>query len=154
MAKTNRRSELVVNSFLRLRKLCVGEREMLKVNDPGDAERLLSNPQYLYEMVYELLNRGIVPTEDGWVAGSENIKPPCARRLSKSRRWNRTGCARRSDAGTFHLGVDGARVFPSQGPVSPKLSSRHEKGKLLPCPGKLDAFPALIILVFPLVFFS
>ena len=39
---------------------------MLEVNDLGDAERLLSNSQHLGERAYELLNRGIRPTEDGW----------------------------------------------------------------------------------------
>lgn len=39
---------------------------MPEVNDQGDADRLLSDPSYLGEKVYELLNRGIRPTEDGW----------------------------------------------------------------------------------------
>jgi hypothetical protein len=49
-----------------LRKLSMGERETLEVNDLGDANGLLSNPRYLSEKMYELLNRGIVPAEDGW----------------------------------------------------------------------------------------
>jgi type IV secretory pathway VirD2 relaxase len=60
------RGELKTNSFVRLRKLSVGEREMLEVNDLGDADRLLRDQRHLGEKVYELLNRGIVPTEDGW----------------------------------------------------------------------------------------
>jgi hypothetical protein len=44
----------------------MGEREMLEVNDLGDATRLLSDPSHLGEKLDELLNRGIMPTEDGW----------------------------------------------------------------------------------------
>ena len=66
MEKSRSRGELKTNSFVRLRKLSVGEREMLEVNDLGDATGLLSNQRHLSEKVYELLNRGIVPTEEGW----------------------------------------------------------------------------------------
>jgi type IV secretory pathway VirD2 relaxase len=66
MEQARSRGELKTNSFIRLRKLSVGDREMLEVNDFGDAAGLLSNPRYLSEKVHELLNRGIVPTEDGW----------------------------------------------------------------------------------------
>jgi type IV secretory pathway VirD2 relaxase len=66
MEQARSRGELKTNSFIRLRKLSVGEREMLEVNDLGDAERLLRNSQHLGERVYDLLNRGIRPTEDGW----------------------------------------------------------------------------------------
>jgi type IV secretory pathway VirD2 relaxase len=66
MEQARSRGELKTNSFVRLRKLSVGEREMLEVNDLGDAERLLSDTRHLGERVYELINREIVPTEDGW----------------------------------------------------------------------------------------
>ena len=66
MEQARSRGELKTNSFVRFRKLSVGEREMLEVNDLGDAACLLSNPRHLREKVYELLNRGIRPTEDGW----------------------------------------------------------------------------------------
>ena len=44
----------------------MGERELLEVNDLGDAEKLLLDPRHLGEAVRELFNRGIMPTEDGW----------------------------------------------------------------------------------------
>jgi len=66
LEKARSRGEMKPNSFVRLRKLFVGERETLEVNDLGDAACLLSNPRHLAQKVYELLNRGIVPTEDGW----------------------------------------------------------------------------------------
>jgi len=61
-----RRGELKANSFVRLRKLSVGEREILDVNDLGDAAGVLNNPRHLGEKVHELLTRGIMPMEDGW----------------------------------------------------------------------------------------
>jgi type IV secretory pathway VirD2 relaxase len=61
-----RRGELKTNSFVRLRKLSVGERDILDVNDLGDAARLLNNSRHLREKVHELLTRGIMPMEDGW----------------------------------------------------------------------------------------
>jgi len=66
MEQARSRGELKTNSFVRFRKLSVGDREMLEVNDLGDAERLLSDTRHLGERAYELLNRGIRPTEDGW----------------------------------------------------------------------------------------
>ena len=44
----------------------MGEREMLEVNDLGDAELLLSSPRHLAEIARQLHKRGIMPTEDGW----------------------------------------------------------------------------------------
>ena len=38
MEQARSRGELKTNSFIKLRKLSVGEREMLEVNDLGDAE--------------------------------------------------------------------------------------------------------------------
>jgi len=61
-----RKLTLKINSFIRLRKLSVGEREMLGVNDLGDAELLLSSPRHLAEIARQLQKRGIMPTEDGW----------------------------------------------------------------------------------------
>ena len=66
MKQARSRGGLKTNSFVRFRKLSVGDREMLEVNDLGDHERLLSDTRHLGEKVYELLNRGIRPTEDGW----------------------------------------------------------------------------------------
>ena len=66
MEQARSRGELKTNSFVRLRKLSVGEREMLEVNDLGDADSLLNIHGTWAKKVYELLNRGIVPTVDGW----------------------------------------------------------------------------------------
>ena len=66
MEVAHSRGELKTNSFVRLRRLLRGQREVLDVNDLGDADALLSNPRHLAEKVSELLNRGIRPTEDGW----------------------------------------------------------------------------------------
>jgi len=66
MEQARSRGELKINSFIRLRKLSVGEREMLEVNDLGDAELLLSSPRHLAETARQLQKQGIMPTEDGW----------------------------------------------------------------------------------------
>ena len=66
MEQARSRGELKTNSFIRLRKFSVGGREMLEVNDLGDADRLLSDTRHLGEKVYELLKRGTRPTDDGW----------------------------------------------------------------------------------------
>jgi type IV secretory pathway VirD2 relaxase len=58
------RGKLRANSFVRLRKL-VGA-EMLDIVDLGDAEKLLSSSLHMNEIAHDLLNRGTVPTEDGW----------------------------------------------------------------------------------------
>jgi hypothetical protein len=60
------RGELKTNSFVRLRKLSVGEREVLVVNDLGDAETLLLDPRNLGDAARQILKRGGTPTEDGW----------------------------------------------------------------------------------------
>jgi hypothetical protein len=66
MEQARSRGEPKTNSFITRRTISVGEREMLEVNDLGDAASMLSNPRHLGEKVYELLSRGIRPTEDGW----------------------------------------------------------------------------------------
>ena len=59
------RGELQSNSFVRLSRLS-GGRAVIHVNDPGDAEGLLSNSGYLRTAARRLLMRGMMPTEDGW----------------------------------------------------------------------------------------
>jgi type IV secretory pathway VirD2 relaxase len=63
MEEARSRSELRVNSFVRLQRLSA--MAILEVHDLGDAEKLLNSPR-LKEAAYEFLNRGIIPTEDGW----------------------------------------------------------------------------------------
>jgi hypothetical protein len=60
------RGELRANSFVRLQKLFVNGALTFKVTDLGDAEKLLTNPRHLSENAWELIKRGIMPTEDGW----------------------------------------------------------------------------------------
>jgi hypothetical protein len=64
MEDARSRGELRVNSFVRLRRLAGSS--ILDVADLGDAEKLLRNPHDLKETARQLLNRGIVQTEDGW----------------------------------------------------------------------------------------
>jgi len=39
---------------------------MLEVSDLGDAEGLLTDSHYMSEVARRTLERGIIPTEDGW----------------------------------------------------------------------------------------
>jgi type IV secretory pathway VirD2 relaxase len=64
MEEARSRGELRINSFVRLRRLAGSS--ILDVADLGDAEKLLRNPHDLKETARQLLNRGIVQTEDGW----------------------------------------------------------------------------------------
>jgi type IV secretory pathway VirD2 relaxase len=66
MEEARSRGELRTNSFVRLRKLPVDRALILDVNDLGDAEMLLSNPRHLGETARQLIERGVMPTEDGW----------------------------------------------------------------------------------------
>jgi type IV secretory pathway VirD2 relaxase len=60
------RGGLRSNSFVRLRKLSVAGQPFLEVHDFGDAEQHLKNRRALRENARALLQRGLVPTEDGW----------------------------------------------------------------------------------------
>ena len=60
------RGELRVNSFVRLRNVSVNGTAALDVEDLGNAESLLSNRRYFTNIARKLLNRGIMPNEDGW----------------------------------------------------------------------------------------
>jgi hypothetical protein len=64
MEEARSRGELRTNSFVRLRRL--SSTAILDVWDLGEAENLLKNSRHLSETAHELLNRGSVPTEDGW----------------------------------------------------------------------------------------
>jgi hypothetical protein len=66
MEEARSRGELRVNSFVRLRNIFANGVAISDVEDLGNAERLLSNRCYLTDAASKLLNRGIVPTEDGW----------------------------------------------------------------------------------------
>ena len=60
------RGELRVNSFVQLQSASVSGAAVLDVKDCGNAESLLSNRQYFANSARKLLNRGVMPTEDGW----------------------------------------------------------------------------------------
>ena len=60
------RGELRTNSAVRFRRLSADRGQMLEVSDFGDAERLLSDRHHFSEAARNLLERGIMPTEDGW----------------------------------------------------------------------------------------
>lgn len=59
------RGELRVNSFVQMRNISAS-RTLLDVQDFGNAEALLTNPQYFRNAAKSLLNHGRTPTEDGW----------------------------------------------------------------------------------------
>jgi type IV secretory pathway VirD2 relaxase len=65
MEMARSRGELRTNSFVRLRKLSIGQ-SAIDVDDLGDAERLLSDPRFLGTAARQLLMRGIIPAEEGW----------------------------------------------------------------------------------------
>ncbi len=66
MEEARSRGELRINSFVHLQMLSRHGISELDVEDLGNAERLLSNQRYLTTAAGKLLNRGIMPTEDGW----------------------------------------------------------------------------------------
>jgi hypothetical protein len=55
-----------VNTFIQLRKLFVDGRPMLEIDDMGSSESILKNRSHLQTTAQRLINRGIIPTEDGW----------------------------------------------------------------------------------------
>ncbi len=57
---------LRTNSFVRLRKLFSDGHPVLKIDELGDSESILHNKGFLRETAQRLIQRGIVPQEDGW----------------------------------------------------------------------------------------
>lgn len=66
MDQARSKGGLRTNSFVRLRKMFLGGLSTLDIRDLGDAEKLLENRRVLAENARELLERGSIPTEDGW----------------------------------------------------------------------------------------
>jgi hypothetical protein len=60
------RGALRANSFVRVRKLFVDGKPLLDVEDFGAAQAMLGNKRHLQEAARALLNRGVIPREDGW----------------------------------------------------------------------------------------
>jgi type IV secretory pathway VirD2 relaxase len=58
--------QLRTNSFVRLRRLFVDGSPTLEAEDFGRADDLLNNRQFLNDTARKLINRGIIPIEDGW----------------------------------------------------------------------------------------
>jgi type IV secretory pathway VirD2 relaxase len=66
MERARHQGELRTNSFVRLRRIFVDGDPLLETEDFGNAEKILQNPRVLAEAAQKLINRGIIPTEDGW----------------------------------------------------------------------------------------
>jgi hypothetical protein len=85
---------LRTNSLVRLRRLFVDGRTTLDIRDFGDAERLLRNRDLLGENARALLNRGIVPTEDGWGGWLGRFQTALASMASEIQRSREFGAVR------------------------------------------------------------
>lgn len=66
MEEARARGELRTNSFVRLRRILTDEESILKIEDLGDSEALLKNRRYFQNQAQDLLNKGILPAENGW----------------------------------------------------------------------------------------
>jgi type IV secretory pathway VirD2 relaxase len=97
MEQSRSRGELKINSFIRLRKLSVGEREMLEVNELGDAELLLSSPRHLAETARQLQKQGIMPTEDGWSGWLGRYQSALCRTTREIEENNQRDCIRKQE---------------------------------------------------------
>jgi hypothetical protein len=65
MDEARARGEMRPGSFVRFRR-AGDEGSDLQIEDLGDAEALVSNPDRLSATAAALLNKGIAPREDGW----------------------------------------------------------------------------------------
>jgi Protein of unknown function (DUF3363) len=54
------------NSFVRLRKLFAEGRPVLEIDELGDAELILHNKLHLRETAQRLIQRRIIPKDEGW----------------------------------------------------------------------------------------
>jgi hypothetical protein len=66
MEEARARGELRTNNFVRLRRVLIDEESTLEIEDLGDSEALLKNRRYFENQAQELVQRGILPNEDGW----------------------------------------------------------------------------------------
>lgn len=66
MEEARGQGKLRTNSFVRLRRILPDCESTLEIEDLGDSEVLLKNRHYLRNEAQQLLNRGVVPNEDGW----------------------------------------------------------------------------------------
>jgi len=54
------------NAFARLRRIRIGEKEAVRVEDFGDSEALLKRRSYFATEARQLIKKGISPAEEGW----------------------------------------------------------------------------------------
>jgi hypothetical protein len=66
MEEARSRGKLRPNAFVRLQKQFENGRPVLEIAGSGDAERVLRDKRHFGDRVKSLLNRGIVPSEEGW----------------------------------------------------------------------------------------
>ncbi len=82
------RGELRINSYVRLRNLSRRGGVVLDLEDLGNAERLLSNPHYLTHAARKLLNRGIMPADDGWGGWLGRYQGALAKAATEITQWS------------------------------------------------------------------
>ena len=80
------RGKLRTNSFMRLWKQ---SGDSIEISDLGDAEKLLNNRVHLNETARELLNRGVIPTEDGWGGWLGRYQKTLCERAIEMAEWNK-----------------------------------------------------------------
>jgi hypothetical protein len=65
-AAARNRGGLQTNAFVRLRKLFSDGRQALQIDELGDADSILHNKLHLRETAQRLIQRGMIPKDDGW----------------------------------------------------------------------------------------
>jgi hypothetical protein len=66
MEAARNRGGLQTNAFVRLRKLFSGGRPAMEIEEFGDGESILRNKRHLRETAQRLIQRGVIPQDDGW----------------------------------------------------------------------------------------
>jgi type IV secretory pathway VirD2 relaxase len=66
MEDARSQGKLRVNNFVRLRRQFVNGQPLLEIDDRGDANAIVRNRAFLSDTAQRLINRGAIPTEEGW----------------------------------------------------------------------------------------
>ena len=66
MEEARANGALRANSFSRFRRVLLDEQAVIEIENLGDSEALLKRSDYFRKKTQELLQRGIVPRENGW----------------------------------------------------------------------------------------
>jgi type IV secretory pathway VirD2 relaxase len=66
MEELRSRRGLQTNSFIRLRKLSTVRGPLVEIRDMGDSEAILRNKAHLRETARQMMQRGVIPQDDGW----------------------------------------------------------------------------------------